>query len=165
MNIQEHKNKIRSLSACSIPVMLAVAGWSAASGPAVVYTAQTHCESVPVAANGSTQTDNFVHVTVQSNADWLCISPDKDYFWVSRGADASISIYRFTDEAGNFELIEHTDATEFSGLLAGANAEGNIDLELSDDGEYLHQVFAETGVVGVYEIGKGSLSLVEVLVA
>ncbi len=169
MNIQEHKNKIRSLSVCSLPVMLAVAGWSAstsqASGPGDINTAQTHCESVPVAVSAAVKGERYFDVAAQSGADWLCISPDKEYFWVAQGADSSISIYRFTNDAGNFELVERTNGSEFDDLLTDAGAGGIPDLVLSDDGEYLHQVFVETGTVGVYEIENGSLTLVDVLAA
>ena len=167
MNIQEHKNTVKSLSVCSIPVMLAVAGWSAGSSPsaAPVTTAQTHCESVPAAAKSTSATERYIDVAAQRNASWFCLSPDKEYFWVAKGADATISIYRFVDDAGNFELVEQTNPADYDDLMVSVTPGESVDLQISDDGEYLHQVFVETGKVGVYEIEDGSLSLVEVLVA
>ena len=46
-----------------------------------------------------------------------------------------------------------------------ASTENWIDLQVSDDGQYLYQAFGETGAVGVYEIDGGSLTLVEVMTA
>ena len=120
---------------------------------------------MPVAVSAAVKGERYFDVAAQSGADWLCISPDKEYFWVAQGADSSISIYRFTNDAGNFELVERTNGSEFDDLLTDAGAGGIPDLVLSDDGEYLHQVFVETGTVGVYEIENGSLTLVDVLAA
>lgn len=104
----------------------------------------------------------------QRTACWIVFSPDGEYFWVSNALDASISSYRFTDASGNIELVEELAAignqpTSPDPATAFATTDGWIDLDISDDGEYLYQLFGLAGAVGVYRVSGGSLEFVEVV--
>lgn len=111
---------------------------------------------------GQTPTDG------QRTACWIVFSPDGEYFWVSNALDASISSYRFTDASGNVELLEVLAATgvqptSTDPATAFATTDGFIDLDITDDGEYLYQLYGLSGQVGVYAVDGGSLTLVEVV--
>jgi len=102
----------------------------------------------------------------QRTACWIVLSPDGEYFWVSNAVDASISTYRFTDSSGNVELIDEVAAigvqpTSTDPAVAFDTTDGWIDLDISDDGNYIYQLFGLSGAVGVYEVDGGSLTLVE----
>ncbi len=105
----------------------------------------------------------------QRTACWIVFSPDGEFFWVSNALDASISTYRFTDASGNVELVEELAAignqpTSPDPATAFATTDGWIDLDISDDGEYIYQLFGLSGAVGVYRVGTGgSLELVEIV--
>lgn len=167
MTKQDYKNQILSLSACSIPVMLAVAGWSAATHAADSHGIQSYSDGAFV--RQSTDTEAMAHQgkTVQSDANWICMSPDNQHFWVSKGQDTAISTYRFTDSSGNYELLEEINDLDALTVESGFSATAGdwIDLELSDDGQFLYQLFGESGKMGVYEVDGGSLTLVEALSA
>lgn len=106
----------------------------------------------------------------QLTSCWIVLDPDGEYFYVSNAIDASISTYRFTDASGNIELVNEVAA---SGTGAGSNitdgatafqtTEGWIDLDITDDGDYLYQLFGLSGAVGVYAVDQGNLTLVEVV--
>lgn len=102
----------------------------------------------------------------QRTACWIVMDPNGEYFWVSNALDSSISSYRFTDASGNIELVEELAATGVqptSGnpAVAFATTDGWIDLDITDDGNYLYQLFGLAGAVGVYQVDRGSLTLVE----
>lgn len=102
----------------------------------------------------------------QRTACWIVMSPDGEYFWVSNALDASISSYRFTDDSGNIELVQELAAignqpTSPDPAVAFATSDGWIDLDISDDGEYIYQLFGLTGEIGVYAVDGGNLTLVE----
>lgn len=104
----------------------------------------------------------------QRTACWIVFAPDSDYFWVSNALDASISTYRFTDSSGNVELVEELAAigvqpTSTDPAVAFATTDGWIDLDISDDGRFIYQLFGLSGVVGVYAVDGGSLTLVETI--
>ena len=98
---------------------------------------------------------------------WVVLSPDGEYFFVSNAIDATISSFRFTEASGNVELIEEVAAsgvgpgTETDPALGFATTDGWIDLDMSDDGQYLYQLFGLSGAVGVYAVDGGNLTLVE----
>ena len=98
---------------------------------------------------------------------WIVLSPDGEYFFVSNAIDATISSFRFTDASGNIELIEEVAAsgtgpgTETDPALGFATTDGWIDLDMTDDGQYLYQLFGLSGAVGVYAVDGGNLTLVE----
>lgn len=102
----------------------------------------------------------------QRTACWIVMSPDGEFFWVSNALDASISSYRFTDATGNVELVEVLAATgeqptSSDPATAFATTDGFIDLDITDDGDYLYQLYGLAGVIGVYAVDGGNLTLVE----
>lgn len=102
----------------------------------------------------------------QRTACWIVISPDGEYFWVSNALDASISSYRFTDATGNVELVQvlaatGTQPTSTDPATAFATTDGFIDLDITDDGQYLYQLYGLSGVIGVYAVDAGNLTLVQ----
>ena len=106
----------------------------------------------------------------QLTSCWIVLDPDGEYFYVSNAIDATISTFRFTDASGNIELINEVAA---SGTGAGSNVtdgatafqttDGWIDLDITDDGDYLYQLYGLSGAVGVYAVDSGNLTLVEVV--
>ncbi len=105
----------------------------------------------------------------QITSCWIVLDPDGEYFYVSNAIDASISTFRFTDASGNIELINEVAAsgtpggTITDGALAFANTDGWIDLDITDNGDYLYQLYGLSGAVGVYSVDNGNLELVEVV--
>lgn len=104
----------------------------------------------------------------QRTACWIVMSPDGEYFWVSNALDSSISSYRFTDATGNVELVQELAAignqpTSSDPATAFATTDGWVDLDISDDGDYIYQLFGLSGEVGVYSVDAGALTLVEVV--
>ena len=101
---------------------------------------------------------------------WIVMDPDGEFFYVSNAIDATISTFRFTDASGNIELVNEVSA---SGVGPGGNVtdggaafavtDGWIDLDITDDGNYLYQLFGLSGAVGVYAVDNGNLTLVEVV--
>jgi len=100
---------------------------------------------------------------------WIVLDPDGEYFYVSNAIDSTISTFKFTDESGNVELINEVAAsgegpgTVTDGALGFSNTDGWIDLDMTDDGDFLYQLFGLSGAVGVYAVDDGNLSLVEVV--
>jgi len=102
----------------------------------------------------------------QRTACWIVFSPDGEFFWVSNAVDASISTYRFTDESGNIELVDEvaafgTQPTSPDPAVAFDTTDGFIDLDITDDGAFLYQLYGLSGVVGVYAVDGGNLTLVQ----
>lgn len=102
----------------------------------------------------------------QRTACWIVMDPNGEYFWVSNALDASISTYRFTDDSGNVELVQELAAigqqpTSPDPAVAFGTTDGWIDLDISDDGNYIYQLFGLSGAVGVYAVDGGNLTLVE----
>jgi len=98
-------------------------------------------------------------------ACWLDFS-DENTFFVSNAIEAGLAAYSFND--GNIELINQVAAqgTGATGnttdpAAAFSTTEGWIDMWISDDGQYLYQLYGLGGVVGVYSIDGTSLTLVE----
>ena len=104
----------------------------------------------------------------QRTACWIVMSPDGEYFWVANALDASITSYRFTDDTGNIEIVDElaaigTQPTSPDPAVAFATTDGWIDLDISDDGRYIYQLFGLAGTVGVYAVDEGNLTLVETI--
>lgn len=111
---------------------------------------------------GQTPTDG------QRTACWIVVSPDGEYFWVSNALDASISSYRFTDDSGNVELIDVLAATGVQPTspdpaVAFATTDGWIDLDITDDGAYIYQLFGLSGQIGVYAVDGGNLTEIQIV--
>ena len=105
----------------------------------------------------------------QITACWIVMDPDGEHFYVSNAISATISTFRFTDASGNVELLNEVAAsgigpgTVTDGALAFSNTDGWIDLDITDDGAFIYQLFGLSGAVGVYAVDNGNLSLVEVV--
>ncbi len=102
----------------------------------------------------------------QRTACWIVMSPDGEYFWVANALDASISTYRFTDATGNVELVQELAATgvqptSTDPTTAFDTTDGFIDLDITDDGDYLYQLYGLSGVIGVFAVDEGNLTLVQ----
>jgi len=101
----------------------------------------------------------------QRTACWIVLSPDGKYFWVSNALDASISSYQFTDDSGNVELVEElaaigTQPTSPDPAVAFDTTDGFIDLDITDDGAFIYQLFGLSGQIGIYAVDGPNLTLV-----
>lgn len=170
MNTQQAKQQILSLSACSVPVMAAVVGWGTLTDAETDHFTPSIADAVRAYHFEEAAVPVYRDNMVQCDANWICMSPDDRYFWVSKGQGAEISTYRFTDSSGRYELVEEINElkstyplSDFSATAETANSW--VDLNLSDDGQHLYQVFGESGAVGVYEVDGGRLTLIELLSA
>jgi len=98
----------------------------------------------------------------QRTACWIEFSHDESEFWVSNALEATISSFSFED--GAVELINDVAASGV-GPAEGdpfGTTDGWVDLWISDDGEYLYQLFGLSGTIGVYKVGEnGALDLVQ----
>jgi len=103
----------------------------------------------------------------ERTACWIEFSHDEGNFWVSNALEATLSSFSFND--GNIELLERVEAqgvgpTSSVPSEAFSQTDGWVDLWISDDGEYLYQLFGLSGAIGVFKIGdNGALSEVEVV--
>lgn len=125
--------------------------------------------------------DAYSHRTNQSNVfeslghladgSWICAAPERNYFWTTNGHDTAISTYQFREATDNtkqdsFKFLAIHNSLENHDNIAGDSIGGFDDwvfLELSDDGQWLYQMFGVSGVVAVYEVKGYKLDLVEVL--
>lgn len=110
----------------------------------------------------------------QRTACWITVSPDSEYFWVSNALDASISAFDFEGEPGEVTLLGLTNGpnqpTSDFGLntdtvpATGAfrESDGFIDLDITDDGRFIYQLFGLTGGIGVYSVDGSQLTEVEI---
>jgi len=107
-----------------------------------------------------------------SGESWMCMAPDGDHFWVANGRDSSIATYRFVDSHSatdqlNYKLVSTYNQLADPAVSSGAESaeSGLVDLQLSEDGKWLYQVFEQTGTMAVYEVEGHKLELVETLTA
>jgi len=98
----------------------------------------------------------------ERTACWIEFSHDESVFWVSNALESTISTFSFQD--GEAELLERVSVAG-TGPADGdpfGTTDGWVDLWLSDDGEYLYQLFGLSGTIGVYRVGEnGSLEFVQ----
>lgn len=191
MAINNHKIPVLALSACSIPVMLAFAGIgnrpAGLQSPAItsgdVAVSRSDNNYLPLndslSAEATCTTDELTLLgtegvqAFQADASWICTAPDQNHFWVTNGRDSAISTYRFTDPVDSavedsFELVSvHNFIGSNSGIVGESNSEADnwVDLDLSEDGQWLYQIFGGSGAVAVYEVEGHKLTLVELLSA
>jgi len=98
-------------------------------------------------------------------ACWLDFTLDGNTFFVSNAIEAGLASFSFNN--GVVELLDQTAAvgTGTEGADNGPDAfavtEGWIDMWISDDGEYLYQLYGLDGTIGVYKINGQSLQFVE----
>ena len=100
-------------------------------------------------------------------ACWIAFSDDQDYFWVSNALDASLSSFGF-DTDGSVRLIEAVAAegtrpTSTDPATAFGQTDGFIDLDVSDDGQFLYQLYGLSGTIGVFRIDGAGLTRVQEL--
>ena len=100
---------------------------------------------------------------------WIDFGVDGRTFYVSNAINASISSFRL-DSGGSPVLLEQAAATGVSGFSTGGTTgpvvfgttDGFIDLDVTDDGEYLYQLEGLSGAISAYAINEdSSLSLVQ----
>lgn len=99
----------------------------------------------------------------QRTACWIDFSPDGTTFYVSNALDATISSYTLNDD-GTLTLIEEVAAAGQGPLgttpqEAFASTDGFIDLSISQDGNFLYQLYGLDGTVGVYQIDASNATL------
>ena len=147
--------------------------------PPIFPELQTGSVSVWELGGDGSLTDVQLDVPASSEAEnqrtacWITVSPDNEYFWVSNALDSSISAFGFNGEPGEIELTslvngENQPTSDF-GLnpdtvpVSGAfrETDGFIDLDITDDGEFIYQLFGLTGGIGIYEVDGGSITQVE----
>lgn len=90
----------------------------------------------------------------ERTACWIEFSKDGNSFWVSNALESSLS--EFTFSQGNITLVEQVAAegNRPSDNDPFGTSDGWIDLWLSDDGEYLYQLFGLSGTIGVFQVGS-----------
>jgi 6-phosphogluconolactonase (cycloisomerase 2 family) len=107
----------------------------------------------------------------QRTACWIAVSPDSQNFWVSNALDASITSFEFSGAPGEIERVgdltfgPNTPTSDFGLNLdttpptgAFRESDGFIDLDISDDGRFLYQLFGLTGSIGIYEVNGSELT-------
>ena len=106
----------------------------------------------------------------QLTACWIDFGADGTTFYVSNAITSTISSFELLED-GTLELIDITAAEGISGFANGGTTgpevfgttDGFIDLDVSEDGEFLYQLEGLSGNIGVYavDIDDASLSLVQ----
>ena len=100
---------------------------------------------------------------------WIDFGIDGRTFYVSNAINASVSSFRLESD-GTPVLLEQTAAAGVSGFATGGTTgpevfgttDGFIDLDVTDDGEYLYQLAGLSGAINAYAINDdSSLSLVQ----
>jgi len=99
---------------------------------------------------------------------WLAFSKDHAYFWVANAIEATISSFRFNRDNGAITIIEEIAASG-TGPAEGAGpqeqfetTDGFIDMQTSDDGKYLYQLYGLSGTVGAFKIDSEDGSLTKI---
>ena len=102
----------------------------------------------------------------QTSACWIDVTPDGTTIYVANASGGSISSYALNED-GTVTLISETAAQGAPADIGAdaplANADGFIDLVISEDGEYLYQLLGLQGTINVYEIDpdQGPLTLLQ----
>lgn len=97
-------------------------------------------------------------------ACWLDFTADGNSFFVSNAIEAGIASYSYNN--GVVALIDQVAAVGTgtggadNGPDAFARTDGWIDLWITDDGEYLYQLYGLDGTIGIYRINGTSLEFV-----
>ena len=97
-------------------------------------------------------------------ACWLDFTLDGNTFFVSNAIEAGLASFSFNN--GVVQLIDQTAAQgqgtggADNGPDAFAVTEGWIDMWISDDGEFLYQLFGLDGTIGIYRINGQELEFV-----
>ncbi len=101
----------------------------------------------------------------ERTACWIEFSHDESIFWVSNALESTLSTYSFAD--GKIELLERTAAAGSapSNENPFGTSDGWIDLWVSDDGEYLYQLFGLGGTIGVFKVNDDGLEQIQAVSA
>lgn len=97
-------------------------------------------------------------------ACWLDFTADGNTFFVSNAIEAGLASFSFDN--GVVALIDQTAAqgTGVGDAETGAEGfavtEGWIDMWISDDGQFLYQLYGLDGTIGIYRINGQSLELI-----
>lgn len=97
-------------------------------------------------------------------ACWLDFTADGNTFFVSNAIEAGLAAYSFDN--GVVTLLDQTAAQGTgtggadNGPDAFASTEGWIDMWISDDGQFLYQLYGLDGTIGIYRINGQSLELI-----
>ena len=97
-------------------------------------------------------------------ACWLDFTADGNTFFVSNAIEAGLASFSFNN--GAVELLDQTAAVGTgtggadNGPDAFARTEGWIDMWISDDGQFLYQLFGLDGTIGIYRVNGSSLEFV-----
>ncbi len=97
-------------------------------------------------------------------ACWLDFTSDGNTFFVSNAIEAGLASYSFDN--GVVELIDQTAAVGTgtggadNGPDAFARTDGWIDMWISDDGQFLYQLFGLDGTIGIYRVNGQSLEFI-----
>ena len=101
----------------------------------------------------------------QRTACWIAFSADQSYFWVSNALESTLSTYSF---APNGDIAVQSIVAAAGNppgstvpAEAFANTDGWIDLDVSDDGAFVYQLYGLAGTVGVFRTDGPNLELVE----
>ncbi len=97
-------------------------------------------------------------------ACWLDFTADGNTFFVSNAIEAGLASFSFNN--GAVELINQTAASGTgtggadNGPEAFARTEGWIDMWISDDGQFLYQLYGLDGTIGIYRVNGASLEFI-----
>ncbi|WP_109300322.1 beta-propeller fold lactonase family protein [Aquimarina sp. AU474] len=97
-------------------------------------------------------------------ACWLDFSADGNTFFVSNAIEAGLASFSFNN--GAVELINQTAASGTgtggadNGPDAFARTDGWIDMWISDDGQFLYQLYGLDGTIGIYRVNGASLEFI-----
>ncbi len=98
-------------------------------------------------------------------ACWLDFTADGNTFFVSNAIEAGLASYSFNN--GVVELLDQTAAVGTgtggadNGPDAFARTDGWIDMWISDDGQFLYQLYGLDGTIGIYRVNGQSLEFID----
>ncbi len=97
-------------------------------------------------------------------ACWLDFTADGNTFFVSNAIEAGLASYSFNN--GAVSLLDQSAALGTgtggadNGPEAFANTEGWIDMWISEDGQYLYQLYGLDGTIGIYRVNGQTLDFI-----
>lgn len=97
-------------------------------------------------------------------ACWLDFTADGSTFFVSNAIEASLAAYSYS--GGAVALLDQTAAVGTgtggadNGPDAFARTDGWIDMWITDDGQYLYQLYGLDGTIGIYRVNGQTLEFV-----
>ncbi|MDY8137398.1 hypothetical protein [Aquimarina sp. 2201CG5-10] len=95
---------------------------------------------------------------------WLDFTADGNTFFVSNAIEAGLASYSFNN--GTVTLLDQTAAQGTgtggadNGPDAFASTDGWIDMWISDDGQFLYQLYGLDGTIGIYRVNGQNLEFI-----